>query len=93
MREIVQHMKKTRGEGNLMVCDGFDELSRKERTQTHGWEKRKDYNVGKNLTVPYCSQSLKHYSHLYCPLLSKGMSAGIITLLIKELDKDAARLC
>ena len=33
LREIVQHMKKTRGEGNLMVCDGFDELSRKERTQ------------------------------------------------------------
>ena len=33
LREIVQHMKKTRGEGNLMVCDGFDELSRNERTQ------------------------------------------------------------
>ena len=33
LREIVQHMKKTRGEDNLMVCDGFDELSRKERTQ------------------------------------------------------------
>ena len=33
LREIVQHIKKTGGEGNLMVCDGFDELSRKERTQ------------------------------------------------------------
>ena len=33
LREIVQHMKKTRGEDNLMVCDGFDELSRNERTQ------------------------------------------------------------
>ena len=33
LKEIVQHMKKTRGEDNLMVCDGFDELSRKERTQ------------------------------------------------------------
>ena len=33
LREIVQHMKKTRGEGNLLVCDGFDELSEKERTR------------------------------------------------------------
>ena len=33
LREIVQHIKKTGGEDNLMVCDGFDELSKKERTQ------------------------------------------------------------
>ena len=33
LKEIVQHMKKTRGEGNLLVCDGFDELSEKERTE------------------------------------------------------------
>ena len=33
LREIVQHIKKTGGEGNLLVCDGFDELSKKERTQ------------------------------------------------------------
>ena len=33
LREIVQHIKKTGGEDNLMVCDGFDELSKEERTQ------------------------------------------------------------
>ena len=33
LREIVQHIKNTGGEGNLMVCDGFDELSERERTQ------------------------------------------------------------
>ena len=33
LREVVQHIKKTGGEGNLMVCDGFDELSEKERIQ------------------------------------------------------------
>ena len=33
LREIVQHIKKTGGEGNLMVCDGFDELSKEERTR------------------------------------------------------------
>ena len=32
LREVVQHIKKTGGEGNLLVCDGFDELSEKERT-------------------------------------------------------------
>ena len=31
LREVVQHIKKTGGEGNLLVCDGFDELSEKER--------------------------------------------------------------
>ena len=33
LREILQNIKKTRGEGNLLVCDGFDELSENERTQ------------------------------------------------------------
>ena len=33
LREVVQHIKKTGGEGNLLVSDGFDELSEKERTQ------------------------------------------------------------
>ena len=33
LREVVQHIKKTGGEGNLLVCDGFDELSKRERTQ------------------------------------------------------------
>ena len=33
LREIVQHIKKTGGEGNLLVCDGLDELSKTERTQ------------------------------------------------------------
>ena len=33
LREVVQHMKKTGGEGNLLVCDGFDELSEKERSR------------------------------------------------------------
>ena len=31
--EIVQHFKKTKGNGNLLICDGFDELSLKERTE------------------------------------------------------------
>ena len=31
LREVVQHIKKTGGEDNLLVCDGFDELSEKER--------------------------------------------------------------
>ena len=33
LREVVEHIKKTGGEGNLLVSDGFDELSEKERTQ------------------------------------------------------------
>ena len=33
LREVVQHMKKTGGEGNALVCDGFDELSKQERAQ------------------------------------------------------------
>ena len=33
LRKVVQHIKKTGGEGNLLVSDGFDELSEKERTQ------------------------------------------------------------
>ena len=33
LREVVQHIKKTGGEDNLLVSDGFDELSEKERTQ------------------------------------------------------------
>ena len=33
LREIVQQVKKTGGEGNLLVCDGFDELSENERTR------------------------------------------------------------
>ena len=33
LREVVQHIKKTGGEGNLLVFDGFDEMSKKERTQ------------------------------------------------------------
>ena len=31
--EIVQHLKKSEGNGNLLLCDGFDELSLKERTE------------------------------------------------------------
>ena len=33
LRRVVQHIKKTKGEGNLLLCEGFDELSEKERTQ------------------------------------------------------------
>ena len=33
LREVIQQMKKTSGEGNALVCDGFDELSKQERTQ------------------------------------------------------------
>ena len=44
LREVVQHIKKTGGEDNLLVCDGFDELSEKERISSlslpghHPWE-------------------------------------------------------
>ena len=31
--EIVQHLKKLEGNDNLLICDGFDELSLKERTE------------------------------------------------------------
>ena len=33
LKKLLEHIEETGGEGNLMVCDGFDELSRKERTQ------------------------------------------------------------
>ena len=33
LKKVLKHIKETGGEGNLLVCDGFDELSEKERTQ------------------------------------------------------------
>ena len=33
LKEVVKHMKKTSGEGTALVCDGFDELNKQERTQ------------------------------------------------------------
>ena len=33
LKKLLEHIKKTGGEGNLLVCDGFDQLSRKERTR------------------------------------------------------------
>ena len=33
LKKLLEHIEETGGEGNLLVCDGFDELSKKERTQ------------------------------------------------------------
>ena len=33
LKKVLEHIEETGGEGNLLVCDGFDELSEKERTQ------------------------------------------------------------
>ena len=33
LKEVVQHIRKTGGAGNLLIFDGFDELSKQERTQ------------------------------------------------------------
>ena len=32
-KQVVEHIEETGGEGTLLICDGFDELSEKERTQ------------------------------------------------------------
>ena len=64
LREIVQHIKKTGGEGNLLVCDGFDELSEKERTRHSLFLDIIRGNVLPNCSVivssrPYASQRLQ----------------------------------
>ena len=33
LKKVLEHIEETGGEGNLLVTDGFDELSEKERTQ------------------------------------------------------------
>ena len=33
LKKLLEHIKGTGGEGNLLICDGFDELSEKERTR------------------------------------------------------------
>ena len=33
LKKLLKHIEETGGDGNLLVCDGFDELSEKERTQ------------------------------------------------------------
>ena len=33
LKKLLEHIKETGGEGNLLVCDGIDELSEKERTR------------------------------------------------------------
>ena len=50
LREVVQHMKKTGGECNALVCDGFDELSKQERTQHSLF-----LDIMKGKVLPNCS--------------------------------------
>ena len=64
LKEVVQHIKKTGGEGNLLVCDGLDELSEKERTQHSLFLDIIRGNVLPNCSVivssrPYASQKLQ----------------------------------
>ena len=69
LREVVQLIKKTGGEGNLLVCDGFDELSEDKRTQCSLFL---DIIRGKELpkcsvivsSRPYASQMLQQMNRI-----------------------------
>ena len=69
LREVVQLIKKTGGEGNLLVCDGFDELSEDKRTRCSLFL---DIIRGKELpkcsvivsSRPYASQMLQQMNRI-----------------------------
>ena len=93
LREIIQHMKNTRGEGNLMVCDGFDELSKKERTQRSLFLDIIRGEVLPNCSVivssrPYASQMLQQMNSITHHLEIVGFTEKQIKECIRQNITD-----
>ena len=96
LREIVKRIKKTGGEGNLLVCDGFDELSEKERTQHSLFLDIIRGKVLPNCSVivssrPYASQMLQQMKSITHHVEIVGFTKKQIKECIRQNITDKAK--
>ena len=84
-RQVVEHIEETGGEGNLLICDGFDELSEKERTQNSLF-----LDIIRGKVLPNCSVIVtsRPYASLYlqqlCSISRHVEVVGFTDQQIKE---------
>ena len=84
-RQVVEHIEETGGEGNLLICDGFDELSEKERTQNSLF-----LDIIRGKVLPNCSVVVtsRPYASLYlqqlCSISRHVEVVGFTDQQIKE---------
>ena len=87
-RQVVEHIEETGGEGNLLICDGFDELSEKERTQNSLF-----LDIIRGKVLPNCSVIVtsRPYASLYlqqlCSISRHVEVVGFTDQQIKECIK------
>ena len=88
-RQVVEHIEETGGEGNLLICDGFDELSEKERTQNSLF-----LDIIRGKVLPSCSVIVtsRPYASLYlqqlCSISRHVEVVGFTDQQIKECIKQ-----
>ena len=96
LREVIRQMKKTGGEDNLLVWDGFDELSKKERTKCSLFLEIFRGKVLPNCSVivtsrPYASQQLQQNSILDVHVEVAGFTREQIKECIRRNITDEAK--
>ena len=86
--EIVQHLKKTKGNGNLLICDGFDELSLKERTEHSLF-----LDIIRGKVLPQCSVIVtsRPYASLKLQLESFTHHVEVVGFTEKQIKKCIRR--
>ena len=86
--EIVRYLKKSEGNGNLLICDGFDELSQKERT-----ERSLFLDIIRGKVLPQCSVIVtsRPYASLKLQLESFTHHVEVVGFTEKQIKKCIRR--
>ena len=82
--EIVRYLKKSEGNGNLLICDGFDELNQKERT-----ERSLFLDIIRSKVLPQCSVIVtsRPYASLNLQLESFTHHVEVVGFTEKQIKK------